>query len=71
MFKDVTDVQQKEMMQAKIVKLYEDLVDQAKAELCQQCLWFNALGKGCQHDLLPITIRGDFCPYFRQEVKID
>lgn len=59
--KDTKVVAERHQLQANIMRLYAEIVSLAKLELCNHCQNFNNIV--CKKDLLPITSRGEQCPY--------
>lgn len=62
-------VQDRQIIQDKILKEYFHLVDEARNQLCTRCKYrvqADALVVGvlCDKQLLPITSVGRQCPYF-------
>lgn len=64
-------VVEREVLQQNVMRLYRDVVILARKDLCSSCrAWrVDDFLPGvdhpvCEHNLLPITSRGEQCPYF-------
>jgi hypothetical protein len=52
------------VLQEKIRGEFADRVKANQERLCQSCVsWFGR----CEHNLLPVTSKGQDCPYYRRK----
>jgi hypothetical protein len=51
-------------LQAKIRDKYPDLLEKNLVELCGRCAWFAGT---CSESLLPVTSKGENCPYYKEK----
>jgi hypothetical protein len=51
-------------IQFEIKEKYPELIEKYKLELCNNCIFLEK--KICSKFLIPITLSGDNCPYYRE-----